>query len=206
VKIIVWTEALRLTHWIKSGFCLAAIFFHGSAADYKAWMHVLPVVLGFSLISSAGYLVNDILNREEDRHHPRKRKRALASGKITIPAAWTAVALLTAGAFVLLAAFYGRGPVLAVVGGYYLLSWLYSLMLRGLPLVDVLVIATGFAARVAAGAYALQSYDATAYPTAWLLTCTYFLALLLGFGKRKGEWLLLERTHKTMGETRKALR
>lgn len=92
-----------------------------------------------------------------------------------------------------------------VVGGYYVLSWLYSFFLRSVPVVDVLTLALGFAARVAAGAYALQTYDETAYPTGWLIGCTYFLALLLGFGKRKGESLLLERAHASMGETRRAL-
>ncbi len=201
-----WVEALRLTHWIKSGFCLAAIFFHGSAMQLGAWLHVLPVVVCFSLVSSAGYLLNDIVNREEDRRHPRKKRRPIASGLLSIGRAWAAIVVLATGSFVVLWSFYGWGPVLWVVGGYYCLSWGYTFLLRGLPLLDVLFLALGFVARVAVGAYALNAHDETAYPTAWLLGCTYFLALLLGFGKRKGEWLLLEKVHREMGSTRKALR
>ena len=200
-----WVEALRVQHWLKSGFCLAAVFFHGSASDWQAWLAVLPVVIGFSLVSSAGYLVNDLVNREEDRHHPRKQRRPIASGKIPTGQAWAGVVALVAIAAVIVLVPYGTGPVLLTVGGYYALSWLYSFFLRGLPVLDVLFLALGFVARVAAGAFALQTYDPTAYPTAWLLVCTYFLAMLLGFGKRKGEWLLLEQTHRKLGETRKAL-
>lgn len=205
-KLRVWSVALRIQHWIKSGFCLAALFFHGSALQIGAWMAVLPIALCFSLISSAVYLVNDIVNRNEDRRHPRKRKRPIASGQISLRNAWLAVVFLAGSSIGLAWWFYDGGTVVWVLMGYYLLSWLYSFYLRELPLVDVLVLAVGFVARVAAGAYALQSFDLTAHPTGWLLTCTYFLALLLGFGKRKGEWLLLEKTHRELGITRKALR
>ncbi len=201
-----WLVALRTQHWIKSGFCLAALFFHGSVLEPAAWMAVLPIALCFCLISSAVYLANDIVNRAEDRRHPRKCRRPIASGQISVRRAWLAIVLLAGGSLGFAWWFYGGGTVTGVLAGYYLLSWIYSYYLRGLPLLDVLVLATGFVARVAAGAYALQRFDPTAHPTGWLLSCTYFLALLLGFGKRKGEWLLLEKTHREMGITRRALR
>ena len=201
-----WLVALRTQHWIKSGFCLAALFFHGSVLEPAAWMAVLPIALCFCLISSAVYLANDIVNRAEDRRHPRKCRRPIASGQISVRRAWLAIVLLAGGSLGFAWWFYGGGTVTGVLAGYYLLSWIYSYYLRGLPLLDVLVLATGFVARVAAGAYALQRFDLTAHPTGWLLSCTYFLALLLGFGKRKGEWLLLKKTHREMGITRRALR
>ncbi len=201
-----WLVALRTQHWIKSGFCLAALFFHGSALEVAAWMAVLPIALCFCLISSAVYLANDIVNRAEDRRHPRKCRRPIASGQISVRQAWLAVGFLAGCSFGLAWWFYGAGIVVWVLAGYYLLSWIYSFYLRGLPFLDVLVLAIGFVARVAAGAYALQSFDVTAHPTGWLLSCTYFLALMLGFGKRKGEWLLLEKSHREMGITRRALR
>ena len=188
-----WLVALRTQHWIKSGFCLTALFFHGSVLEPAAWMAVLPIALCFCLISSAVYLANDIVNRAEDRRHPRKCRRPIASGQISVRRAWLAIVLLAGGSLGFAWWFYGGGTVTGVLAGYYLLSWIYSYYLRGLPLLDVLVLATGFVARVAAGAYALQRFDLTAHPTGWLLSCTYFLALLLGFGKRKGEWLLLNR-------------
>ena len=176
-----WLVALRTEHWIKSGFCLTALFFHGSVLEPAAWMAVLPIALCFCLISSAVYLANDIVNRAEDRRHPRKCRRPIASGQISVRRAWLAIVLLAGGSLGFAWWFYGGGTVTGVLAGYYLLSWIYSYYLRGLPLLDVLVLATGFVARVAAGAYALQRFDLTAHPTGWLLSCTYFLALLLGW-------------------------
>ncbi len=201
-----WLEATRVQHWVKNGFCLAPIFFHGAALEMGAWLAVLPIVVCFSLVSSAAYLVNDIVNSEEDRHHPRKKRRPIASGRIAARQARIAVVILATLALGAAWLRYGWGPVVWMLGGYYVLSWLYSFFLRGLPLLDVLFIAVGFVARVAAGAFALQTYDPGAYPTPSLMGCTYFLALLLGFGKRKGEWLLLEKVHSGIGVTRKALR
>ena len=201
-----WLTALRTSHWIKSGFCLAALFFHGSMLEIRAWMAVLPIAACFCLISSSVYLANDIVNRAEDSRHPRKHRRPIASGQISLRRAWCAVVLLAGSAIGGAWWFYGWGAPTWVLVGYYLLSWVYSYYLRGLPLLDVLVLATGFSARVGAGAWALQVFDPAAHPTGWLLGCTYFLALMLGFGKRKGEWILLEKTHREMGITRRALR
>ena len=195
-----------MQHWIKSGFCLAALFFHGNAYDHHAWLAVLPLLIGFSVLASAGYLLNDLLNLKEDQRHPRKRRRPLASGRLSPRVAWQTVAVLLAFAMTLLMGFYGWGKVVWIAGGYFILQILYSTFLRSLPLIDVLVLAVGFVARVGAGSYALQVYDSTVHPTVWLLSCTYFVALLLGFGKRKGEWLLIQQTKSQMGVTRKALR
>ena len=201
-----WLVSLRVNHWTKSGFCLAALLFHGAVFDGSAWFAVLPAAICFCLISSAVYLANDIFNRKEDRCHPNKRNRPIAAGHIAVRAAWAVVIALVATALGLSFVFYGGGSVTQVIIAYYLLSWLYSFCLRGLPLVDVLVIGLGFVARVAAGAFALQSFDFTAHPTGWLVGCTYFLALLLAFGKRKGEWLLMESAGMALGSTRRALR
>ena len=201
-----WLVSLRVNHWTKSGFCLAALLFHGAVFDGSAWFAVLPAAICFCLISSAVYLANDIFNRKEDRCHPNKRNRPIAAGHIAVRAAWAVVIALVAIALGLSFVFYGGGSVTQVIIAYYLLSWLYSFCLRGLPLVDVLVIGLGFVARVAAGAFALQSFDFTAHPTGWLVGCTYFLALLLAFGKRKGEWLLMESAGMALGSTRRALR
>ena len=82
--VSMWLSALRIPHWIKSGFCLAALFFHGSALEVGAWLAVLPIVVCFCLVSSAVYLANDIVNRGEDCRHPRKRRRPIASGQISV--------------------------------------------------------------------------------------------------------------------------
>ena len=196
-----WIEALRVPHWIKSGFCLAALFFHGDALNVEAWLRLLPVVVSFSLAASAGYVFNDLINAGEDAKHPRKWKRPVTSGKISRRAAWIGVAVLFVLAVGLVVIAFGCGAVLMALGGYFAITGLYSLVFRQVPFVDVLVLGLGFVARVAAGAYALG-----VSPTGWLMVCTYTLALLLGFGKRKGEWRCMETHHQVVGETRKALR
>ena len=200
VLLKTWIEALRVTHWIKSGFCLAALFFHGDAMNLEVWIRLLPIVASFSLAASAGYLFNDLINVAEDAKHPRKRKRPVTSGRISRWAAWVASALLASLAVLLVLLFYGFGAVLMVLVGYLGVTGLYSLVFRQVPFVDVVVLGLGFVARVAGGAYALDLE-----PTGWLLTCTYTLALLLGFGKRKGEWLYMETHHQEVGQTRRAL-
>ena len=112
-----WLEALRLQHWIKSGFCLAALFFHGAALEVAAWLAVLPVVLCFCLISSAVYLANDIVNLAEDRCHPRKSRRPIASGQIAVQDARIAVVLLAGSALGGAWWFYGAGNVMWVLVG-----------------------------------------------------------------------------------------
>lgn len=195
-----WARALRPTHWIKSGFCLAALFFHGDGLNPEAWLRILPVAVSFALAASAGYLFNDLLNIGEDRRHPRKRHRPIASGRLSFGAVRLVIIVLAVLSLGLTAWIYGPGPTLGVLAGYLGITALYSLFFRQVPFVDVIVIGLGFVARVAAGAYALDLV-----PTVWLLACTYTLALLLGFGKRKGEWRCMERHHQAVGQTRRAL-
>ena len=190
-----------MPHWIKSGFCLAALFFHGDFLNLDAWLDLLPVMVSFSLAASVGYLFNDLINADEDARHPRKRNRPVTSGRISRRAAWTAMVFLSVLSLGIVICSYGWGSVLLVLAGYFAISGLYSLVFRQVPFVDVLVLGLGFVVRVAVGAYAL---DLT--PTTWLLVCTYTLALLLGFGKRKGEWRCMETHHQVVGETRRALR
>jgi hypothetical protein len=180
---------------------LAALFFHGDAMNLEAWIRLWPIVVSFSLAASAGYLFNDLINVAEDAKHPRKRKRPITSGRISRRFAWLASALLSSLSVLLVLVSYGWGAVLLVLVGYIGITGLYSLVFRQVPFVDVVVLGLGFVARVAGGAYALDLE-----PTGWLLACTYTLALLLGFGKRKGEWLCMESHHQQVGETRKALR
>ncbi|MGE9268489.1 MAG: UbiA prenyltransferase family protein [Verrucomicrobiales bacterium] len=185
---------------MKSGFCLAALFFSGRVGDSGAWLAVWPLLLAVSLLASAGYLWNDLVNVAEDRHHPRKKKRPLASGRMRKREA-LALALGVAGlAFALLWWAYGGGRVFWLGAAYLALTVNYTLWLRSLPLLDVLTLSGGFVIRVLAGAYAIG-----VAPTWWLVLCTYALALLLGFGKRRGELVLLKKDHEKVGSTRSVL-
>jgi 4-hydroxybenzoate polyprenyltransferase len=173
----------RPRQWTKNLFVLLPVVFAGrtSAPDLG---RAGAAFVAFCLASSGLYLVNDVLDRELDRRHERKRARPIASGELGVRTAVTAaVALLLAAAAAAVPAGLRSGGLLAL----YVASILaYSFGVKHVALLDVLVIAAGFVIRVAAGSFALG-----ATPSEWLLLCTMFLALFLGFGKRRHELLLL---------------
>ncbi len=173
-------RAMRPRHWLKNGFVLAPAVFAGHAFDPPAMARALTVAAAFCLASSAGYLVNDVLDREADREDPVKRLRPVASGELRVAAAlaW-AVALF---AVALAASWVGGAAVVVALAAYVVLTLLYSLLLKGVPVVDVMVLATGFLIRVAAGALAIPVVISH-----WLIVCGFLLALLLAFGKRLPE-------------------
>lgn len=193
-------KSLRPHHWLKSGFCLAALFFTANVFNGSTWLAVLPLVVVFSLMASAGYVFNDIWNREEDRVHPRKRQRPIASGAISLRQAYALLIVCYFTGAVLLVGFYQFGPATLSVGVYVLINTLYTRWLRKIPILDILTISFGFVLRVAAGAYAIG-----VAPSEWLLILTYLLALLLGLGKRSGEVRRLEDEEIEIGMTRSSL-
>jgi 4-hydroxybenzoate polyprenyltransferase len=173
-------RAMRPRHWLKNGFVLAPAVFAGHAFDPPAMLKALAAAAAFCLASSAGYLVNDVVDREADRGDPVKRLRPIASGELGIVAALAWAAVLFA---VAMAASFSEGPIVALaLGGYVVLTLLYSLALKTVPIVDVMVLATGFLVRLAAGALAVRVVISH-----WLVVCGFLLALLLAFGKRLPE-------------------
>ncbi|MDB5047928.1 MAG: UbiA prenyltransferase [Fibrobacteres bacterium] len=170
----------RPSHWIKNAFVLAGVFF---AEDWKETGTLLlagAAFAAFCLAASAVYCVNDALDVEEDRAHPRKRGRPLAAGEISQNAAYAFASALAAGAFGL--SLYA-GPRLAVcLIAYAAVNLLYSRGLKRLVLVDVFCIASGFIIRLLAGTWGIG-----VEPSQWFLLCTLNLSLFLGFSKRYAE-------------------
>ncbi len=193
-------KALRPEQWLKSGFCLAALFFSGQAFEVEKWLQVLPVLITFSLIASAGYVFNDLWNRDEDRQHPRKRNRAIASGKVSGKAALALCLSCIVSSLLITSIAYGFGKTSLCLIGYILINSLYTVSLRKIPILDIASISFGFVLRVAAGAFAL-----TLYPSEWLMLITYLLALLLALGKRAGELKKLGQEEVPIGATRNSL-
>lgn len=170
----------RPRQWIKNLFVGAPLVFAKSLLDETRLLRAGAAVLTFCVISWAVYLWNDIVDVERDRAHPTKRLRPIASGELPVPVARTAAALL---AVIGLLAAWLLHPYMAAACGLYLgLNVAYSLSLKHVPYVDVLVIAAGFLIRVSAGALAIQ-----VHPSGWLLACTLLLASFLGFAKRSHE-------------------
>jgi len=138
----------------------------------------------FCAAASSVYLANDVADRETDVHHPRKRLRPIASGRLslgTARAAAVVLAALAAGSAMLL-----NQATFAIVAAYLLTTFAYTFGLKHVFLLDTMIVALGFVLRAAAGAAVI---DAEISP--WLLVCSFLLALYLALGKRRAELVLL---------------
>jgi len=179
-------ESLRPAQWVKNGFVFAALIFSRSLMDGHRTGRVAAAAVLFCAISGAGYLFNDILDAAEDRQHPVKRRRPVASGRLSVRVAAAVAALLTlaalAGAWVLDREFF------LVTASYATLNGLYSWFLKRVMLLDVFVIAAGFVLRVLGGGVVIHVEI-----SAWLIVCTTLLALFLALTKRRHELVLLGR-------------
>jgi 4-hydroxybenzoate polyprenyltransferase len=171
----------RPQEWIKNAFVFAGLLFSGKFNDAGAVLQATLAFVAFCGISSAGYYVNDLLDIELDRRHPKKRFRPLAAGELSEGAAKTIAPLLAAGAIALAFAAVNWEVGLMVVG-YGIAQVAYSLGLKQVVIVDVMTLGGLFILRVAAGASAVD-----AHASEWLLLCTGMIALFLGFTKRRQE-------------------
>jgi len=182
---------MRPGQWTKNLVVFAGLLFSKHLFDTQMMLTAGLAFLVFCALSGSVYLVNDLIDIEADRRHPRKRNRPLASGKVS-PASAVAAAVLFSGvgialSFLVLGVSFG-----AVSLAYLLLNLGYSLRLKQLVLLDVMSIAVGFVLRAIGGVEALKSLDPSVILSPWLLVCTLFLSLLLALGKRRHELSLLE--------------
>ncbi len=178
-------EAVRPKQWTKNGVVFAAIVFDGRLLEFDTLAIVALAALLFALVSSAGYLFNDLRDLDADRHHPIKQNRPLASGRLTPSTAWVAIAAIYLIVFPI--ALVLSPLFAAVLLAYVLLMLAYSRWLKNLVILDVFVIAAGFVLRAVAGAVVV---DIPISP--WLYVCTILLALFIGFSKRRHEISLME--------------
>lgn len=178
-------RSLRPHQWAKNLFVLAPLVFGHGLLRGDLLLTGLLATASFCAGSSAVYLFNDLRDREADRNHPVKRHRPIAAG--TLPASLAVLA-----AVALLAAAGGAGAwlgggFLAVLAAYVVLNLAYTLGLKEVVILDVMIVAVGFVLRVLAGGAAVG-----VEVSRWLLLCTIFLALFLAFSKRRHEIELLE--------------
>jgi 4-hydroxybenzoate polyprenyltransferase len=170
----------RPKEWIKNVFVFAGLLFSGKFNQSHEVFEAFVTFVAFCLISSAGYFVNDLIDVELDRKHPKKRFRPLAAGELseaTAKAIAPALAVVAIGV-----AFTVNWQVGLMVVGYGVAQVAYSLGLKQIVIIDVMTLAGLFILRVAAGASAVD-----AHASEWLILCTGFLAAFLGFTKRRQE-------------------
>ncbi len=176
---------MRPRQWTKNVFVFVPLFFDRKLTDPQSLLRTLAAFVLFCFMSSAVYLMNDLVDLEKDRQHPTKKDRPLPSGELSPRvAAVTAVGLATGS----LAGAYFLSPSLAAVLLIYLLIQIaYSFWLKNVVLVDVMVVASGFILRIAAGVAVINVERFSP----WLYVFSGFLALFLVLGKRRHELVLL---------------
>lgn len=187
-------KVARPVHWVKNLALFAALIFTGNLLNIALFDKVILAFLAFSLATSATYTFNDIIDAKLDKLHPIKKFRPIASGRLPTSFAYYEVFFL-----VILALFWAsklHPAFFWMVLGYLVLQASYSLFLKNLATIDILVIATGFIIRVYAGAFVID-----AHLSVWFLLCVTSAALFLASGKRRAELSVLEK----VGVTRKSL-
>jgi 4-hydroxybenzoate polyprenyltransferase len=174
-------KALRPQEWVKNLLVFAGLLFSAKFKDGGAVVDATITFAAFCMVASAGYLVNDAQDVDEDRQHPTKRFRPIAAGEISIPFAITLAVVLAVVALAGSAVFVSL-EVAGLVLAYGVGTTLYSYVLKHEVILDVMTIAGLFVLRVLAGAVAVN-----AEASAFLLLCTGMVALFLGFTKRRQE-------------------
>lgn len=184
-----YIRAMRPLQWSKNFVVLAALIFSRNLFHPELAVRSLEAFGIFCMLSASIYIFNDLLDYERDRVHPVKSRRPIASGKVSRRGAIIFGVVLGAGGLVL-ASLLGWG-FFRVGLVYYFLMIAYSLGLKHAVVLDVLMISIGFVLRAIAGVEVLKHIEAGVVISPWLLVCTLFLALFLGFSKRRHEITLL---------------
>jgi decaprenyl-phosphate phosphoribosyltransferase len=175
----------RPIHWVKNISLFAAIFLTGLLDNPGLLSKVVWAFIAFNFATSATYIINDILDAKHDRLHPVKKFRPIAAGKLPV-----FIAVFEAAILILLALLISSSLnqlFFLLIVGYLLMQVFYSLGLKNIPVVDILIIATGFIIRVYAGAFVID-----AHLSVWFLLCVISVALFLASGKRRAELNLLK--------------
>lgn len=173
-------KLLRPHQWVKNGFIAAPLLFTPAAVSAQSVATVLVGVVSFCCLSSAVYIFNDYMDRETDRQHARKRLRPLAAGTVSVPVAFLLMAMLFAGGGALA---LGLSLKFASIAGIYLgLNLVYSVWLKHVSIIDLMLVAAGFVLRVEAGA-ALIGVE----PSVWIIVMTGLLALFFILAKRRDD-------------------
>lgn len=189
--MIHYIQLLRPLQWVKNGFVFAPIFFSNHLLEWGFFLPTFIVFISFCLISSSIYCFNDLQDVEADRLHPKKCKRPIASGNVSVKAGYAMMLLCMVGAIALLPLTESvNTPYLyIIIGGYWLMNIAYCLRLKQIAILDVTIIAIGFVMRVLAGGAATDIWISH-----WLVLMTFLVTLFLAFTKRNDDYRLYEQT------------
>ncbi len=180
-----YLRLLRPKQWLKNAFVFAPLIFARELFNPESFFAAAKAFLAFCLTASIVYIINDSTDIEADRADPVKRHRPLAAGTVSRSGAAGLVGVLMLGVALLLWTLPWRFSVM--LGVYFILNLAYSLKLKEVVLLDVFIVAAGFMLRVLGGAYAIG-----VNVSSWIVLCSLFISLFLGFAKRRGEMVQAE--------------
>ena len=175
---------MRPHQWVKNTFVFTGLLFGHAWHDPDLVTKVVIAFIAFCLVSSTAYIINDIVDMEQDRHHPKKTRRPLASGQVSVTAAIILAVVLGVLGFGL--ALGASKIVIIILAAYALMNIAYSFRLKHVVILDIFIIATGFMLRILAGTLGVGIL-----PSQWLLLCGMMVTLFLGFAKRRAEIMAL---------------
>ena len=191
-----YINLIRVRQWYKNLVVFLAIFFSANILNTNQLYLTIIAFFSLSLVSSFGYVINDLVDLKKDKLHPEKKQRPLASGKVSKPVA-IILSLLVLAIGIYLAAVLGPYFLYSAIG-LVVLTQIYTLFLKNILIADVLTIATLFVIRAVAGAFAIEVEISP-----WLILVPFFLAIFLAVGKRHADVLLLK---KKASSTREVLK
>lgn len=181
---------IRPKQWIKNLIVLLPVFFGGALLHPSAIYAGLITALSFSFAASSIYCLNDIIDIEDDKHHPIKCNRPLASGAISIPQGYTLMVLMLILSMASTFLLYDRQLETAgVIAFYWLLNIGYCLKLKQYAIIDVCIVAFGFVLRVLAG-----GVSTSIHLSKWIVLMTFLLMLFLSFAKRRDDVVRMNET------------
>jgi len=189
--MIHYIRLLRPLQWLKNGFVFAPIFFSNNLLKWDLLWPTLVVFASFCLTSSSIYCFNDLRDVEADRQHPKKCKRPIASGKVSVKGGYAMMVLSMVGAYMLLPFSNSVNiPYLYIIlAAYWLMNIAYCIKLKQYAILDVAIIAVGFVIRVLIGGVASNIWISH-----WLVMMTFLIALFLAFTKRNDDYRIYEQT------------
>jgi 4-hydroxybenzoate polyprenyltransferase len=177
--------SLRPKQWIKNGALFAPLLFSQNLLNGPLLIKTLEAFGLFCLLTGAVYIFNDLKDLKEDRLHPIKRNRPLASGRVNPTLAWIIAFLILVSSFLI--GWRVSIPLTKIMGAYLLLQVLYTFFLKHLVILDIFAIAAGFVFRVVAGGLTIG-----VHLSPWLIICTMLLSLFLAMAKRRHELIFLK--------------
>jgi decaprenyl-phosphate phosphoribosyltransferase len=188
-KIKSYLTLLRVHQWVKNTFIFLPAFFAFQFADSGVLGHLLIAFFAFSFLASAVYIFNDMLDVESDKLHPTKRNRPLASGAVTFPEGTVLMTILAVVGLSIFIFVIKKPTALFLVLVYVVQNFLYTIKLKNISLLDVVLISVGFVLRILVGGAISDTILSH-----WIIIMTFVLALFLALAKRRDDVFNYEQT------------